>query len=364
MKKTITFFAMGALSIGSYAQTLVSTAPSNRNVIIEEFTGTNCPACPSGHSVLSGILTSNPGKVFGIGYSPTNSSLTGPYNGGLDLTNPFSNSFYTNPYYGNGDGRQMPTGHVNRTKYGGSRKSSTGDWAARAADINMISSPVNVGLSSTYDAVTDMVDVTVEMYFTADVMDAAFVTVILTEDDIITTQSGAGTAADYNHKHVMRANLQNGQWGEALTGTTTQGSLVTMIFSFDNSSTNYVIDNCDITAFVSTGTADNSEILTGSAAGANGGSTAVITQLSANNEIKVFPNPTNGEINITLSENTASGLVSILNLAGQVVYTNDLNLEAGAVLTLQKSDLNLEAGTYFVSFTNESIVATKKLIVQ
>ncbi|MDB4075979.1 hypothetical protein N9529_06420, partial [Crocinitomicaceae bacterium] len=192
MKKTITLFAMGVLSIGSYAQTLVSTAPSNRNVIIEEFTGTNCPACPSGHSVLSGILTSNPGKVFGIGYSPTNSSLTGPYNGGLDLTNPFSNSFYTNPYYGNGDGRSMPTGHVNRTKYGGSRKSSTGDWAARAADINMISSPVNVGLSSTYDAVTDMVDVTVEMYFTADVMDAAFVTVILTEDDIITTQSGAG----------------------------------------------------------------------------------------------------------------------------------------------------------------------------
>ncbi|MFT6982817.1 MAG: hypothetical protein ACJAUD_001587, partial [Crocinitomicaceae bacterium] len=61
MKKTITLFAMGALSIGSYAQTLVSTTPSNRNVIIEEFTGTNCPACPNGHTTLSGILTANPG---------------------------------------------------------------------------------------------------------------------------------------------------------------------------------------------------------------------------------------------------------------------------------------------------------------
>lgn len=362
MKKTITLFAMGALSIGSYAQTLVSTTPSNRNAIIEEFTGTSCPACPSGHTTLSGILTANPGTVFGIGYSPTNSSLTGPYNGGLDLTNPFSNAFYTNPYYGNGDGRAMPTGHVNRTKYSGSRKSSTGDWAARSAAINLLSSPVNVGLESTYDAGTNMVDVTVEMYFTADVTDAAYLTVIMTEDDIITTQSGG--AASYTHKHVMRANLQSGQWGDALTGTTTQGSLVTMTFSFDNSTANYVIDNCDIVAFVSTGTDDNSEILTGSAAGANGGSTAGITQLSANNEIKVFPNPTNGEINIALSANATSGSVSILNIAGQVVYANELNLDAGAVLTLRKSDLNLEAGTYFVSFTNESIVATKKLIVQ
>jgi hypothetical protein len=280
----------------------------------------------------------------------------------LDLRNSFSDAFYTNPYYGNGDGRAMPTGHVNRTKYGGSRKSSTGDWASRAADINMIGSPVNVGLSSTYDAGANMVDVTVEMYFTADVTDAAYVTVILTEDDIVTTQSGA--TGNYTHKHVMRADLQNGQWGEALTGTTTTGSLVSMTFSFDNSSTNYVIDNCDITAFVSTGLDDNSEILTGNAVGANGGSTAGITQLTANNEIKVFPNPTNGDINIALSENAASGSVSILNIAGQVVYANELNLDGGSILTLQKADLNLEAGTYFVSFTNESIIATKKLIVQ
>lgn len=363
MKKTITLFAMGALSLGSYAQTLVSTTPSNRNAIIEEFTGTNCPACPNGHTTLSGILSANPGTVFAIGYSPTNSSLTGPYQGGLDLTNSFSDAFYTNPYYGNGDGRAMPTGHVNRTKYNGSRKSSTGDWASRASDINALASPVNIGLASSYNSVTNMVDVTVEMYFTATVAEAAYVTVIMTENDIITTQSGAGVT-DYTHKHVMRADLQSGQWGEALTGTTTIGSLVSMTFSYDNSSTNYVIDNCDIVAFVSTGTDDNSEIITGNSISANGGSTAGISQLSANNEIKVFPNPTNGEINIALSANATSGSVSILNLAGQVVYANELNLDAGAVLTLQKSDLNLEAGTYFVSFTNKSIVATKKLIVQ
>ena len=60
----------------------------------------------------------------------------------------------------------MPSAHINRTKYGGSRKSTTSQWASRVGDIIALSSPVNVGLSSTYNAATDMVDVTVEMNFT------------------------------------------------------------------------------------------------------------------------------------------------------------------------------------------------------
>lgn len=361
MKKTITMFAIGALTLGSYAQTLVSTAPSNRNTIIEEFTGTSCPACPNGHTVMNDIITANPTTVFGIAYAPSNSSLTVPYSGGLDLTNSFPNAFYTNPYYGNGDGRAMPSAHINRTKYSGSRKSSTGTWADRSTAINALPSPVNVGMESTYNATTDMVDVTVEMYFTSTVTDAAYITVILTEDDIVTTQSGA--TGNYTHTHVMRANLQTGQWGEALTGPTTQGSLVTMTFSFDNSSTNYVIDNSHITAFVSTGTADDSEIITGNAVHANGGSTVGIEKLSLENEMKVFPNPTNEEINITFNGNNASGTVSISNITGKLVYSEELNSNSGSILTLKKSELNLEAGTYFVSFTNNAIVTTKKFII-
>ena len=38
----------------------VSTEVSNRNIIIEEFTGRNCPNCPNGHVVSSGITKVNP----------------------------------------------------------------------------------------------------------------------------------------------------------------------------------------------------------------------------------------------------------------------------------------------------------------
>ena len=366
MKKTITLLAMGAMTFGLNAQNIVTTDVTNKVAIIEEFTGTSCPACPSGHTVMDGILTASPTTVFGIGYSPTNSSLTGPYNGGMDLTNSFSDAFYTNPYYGNGDGRAMPTAHINRTKYGGSRKSSTGDWASRCAGINAEVSPVNVGLSSTYTSGTEMVDVTVEMYFTSDVTDAAYVTVILTESDIVTNQSGAASNP-YTHKHVMRANLQSGQWGDALTGSTNQGDLVTMNFQFDNSSTNYVIANCEVVAFVSTGTDDASTILTGFGVHADGGSGSVagVEDLALNNgDLKIFPNPSDNELNIVLGENTNGSNLSIYTIAGEKVYAQDVNTYAGSVLTFTKSELGLVAGTYFVTVAGDNGSITKKLILK
>jgi len=365
MKRTITLLAMGALIFNTNAQNIVTTQTANRVAIVEEFTGTNCPACPGGHTTLDGILTTNTDRVFGVGYSPTNSGLTGPYNGGLDLTNPFSNVFYTNPYYGNGDGRAMPTAHINRTKYGGSRKSGTSTWASRVAGIIALSSPVNVGLSSTYNASTDMVDVTVEMYFTSTVTDAAYVTVLLTESDIITTQSGA--TGNYTHKHVMRANLQTGQWGDALTGTTNQGDLVTMTFSYDNSTTNYVIDNSDIMAFVSTGTDDASEILSGFQVHANGGSGSVsgIEALAMNQgSITIFPNPTYNDLNILLSENMNDAELSICSITGDLLHTETINATSGSLLTYNTTQMGLSSGTYFVSVLSDNNRIVKKLIIR
>ncbi len=365
MKKIYALFAFGAMTFAVNAQTVVSTTPSNRVAILEEFTGTSCPACPGGHTAATNMLNAYPSQAFAIGLSPTNSSLTGPYNGGMNLTNSFGNAMYTNPYYGNGAGRSMPSGHMNRIKYGGVRKLSTGAWSTKASEVIAMPSPVNVGVISNYNSSTDMVDVTVELYFTSTVTDAAYVTVILTESEIITTQSGAGTAPDYNHKHVMRAALQSGQWGDAVTGATTAGSFVSMSFSYDNSTTNYVIDNSEIIAFVSTGTGDNSEIISGFGVEANGGSgtTASVESLEANGELAVYPNPTTDEINIALPANMQNGTISIASLSGAIVYSNEVN-EGGSLLMLTASELNLEAGTYIVSVSSENGLKRAKLIIK
>ncbi len=364
MKKIYTLFAVGAMTLGLNAQTVVSTSPSNRVAILEEFTGTSCPACPSGHTASANMITSMPNRAFAIAYSPTNSSLTGPYNGGLNLTNSFSDPFYTNPYYANGGSRSMPSGHMNRIKYNLVRKLSTADWATKAAEVNAMASPVNVGISSTYNASTKMVSVKVEMYFTQAVTVPAYVTVLLLESEILTTQAGQ-SLTNYNHKHVLRAKLQTGQWGDALTGATNAGSLVTMNFTYDNSSTNYVIDNSEILAFVSTGTDENSEIITGFSVSANGGSgtTASIEDIEASGQLAIYPNPTADEFQISLGSEV-EGNVSIVSLSGALVYNKDFTAADGSIITLNAKELKLDAGTYLVSVSGQNGLKRTKLVIE
>ncbi|MEZ4688049.1 MAG: hypothetical protein R3B47_18910 [Bacteroidia bacterium] len=87
--------------------------------------------------------------MLAVAYSPTNSTLTGPYLGGTDIRRSFADAFYMNPYYGDGAGRSMPSGFVNRRKFSTTegRKLSVGSFASSATAINAEASPVNMGLS-------------------------------------------------------------------------------------------------------------------------------------------------------------------------------------------------------------------------
>ena len=46
------------------AQNFVSTAPLNRNVLLEEFTGVRCQYCPYGHKVAKGLAETYPDNIF------------------------------------------------------------------------------------------------------------------------------------------------------------------------------------------------------------------------------------------------------------------------------------------------------------
>ena len=51
-------------AFSNYAQTIVSTTPQKKKVILEEFTGINCQYCPSGHAIANTIKNANPSDVF------------------------------------------------------------------------------------------------------------------------------------------------------------------------------------------------------------------------------------------------------------------------------------------------------------
>ncbi|MEL7122493.1 MAG: T9SS type A sorting domain-containing protein, partial [Bacteroidota bacterium] len=80
-------------------------------------------------------------------------------------------------------------------------------------------------------------------------------------------------------------------------------------------------------------------------------------------DLKTFPNPTNGPVNIDLKAfigNTAT--LKVQNLNGQVIYNKNLGLVAQSQ---QQIDLSrLEAGMYLLIIESTGQIATSKLLIQ
>ena len=64
MKRMFTtlFAILGGFLITS-GQTLVTTQPADKNVVLEDYTGIHCQYCPDGDIISTSILDNNPGRV-------------------------------------------------------------------------------------------------------------------------------------------------------------------------------------------------------------------------------------------------------------------------------------------------------------
>ncbi len=247
MKTKITFIVlMIAMSSGLIAQNYVSTDPQNKNAIIEEFTGVRCVYCPQGHTIVHQILETYPGQAFVVGYHPSNSSFCVPNNSSdPDFRRDYPNAFFNTSYCGTNP--FMPGAFVNRKKWSNNeRLRSRGSWLSHTSQIIQEASPLNVGLSSTYDIFADVITITVELYFTETVNNNLTLYVVMSENGLIAAQTGGTT--NYEHFHVFREAF-TAQWGDPINNTS-QGTYLTYEFDFDNATTGYNLLSCELMAFV------------------------------------------------------------------------------------------------------------------
>lgn len=262
------FFALFSLFIatGLMSQNYVSPDPQDKNAMLEEFTGVKCPNCPAGHQVAATILENNPGRAFVIAYHPFNSNYTTPYAGDPDFRRSFGDALYSTPYCGTS--RFMPIAFINREKWANNERiQSRTVWENYVTQILTQASPVNVGISSTYDDASGQLEIAVELFFTSDVNENVRINVALTESGMIAQQSGGGT--NYVHKHVFREAFTE-QWGDLITDPTTSGSYLTFNYTFDNNTMEYDMDKCEVFAHVYDH--DNGLIISGIGADVNHGS--------------------------------------------------------------------------------------------
>lgn len=357
------------MALGSFAQDLTSTAPTNKTAIVEEFTGTSCPACPSGHTAVKTLLAGT-SDAIAIAYSPSNSSLTGPNNGGNDTRRAFANAFYTNPYYDNGGGRSMPSFHVNRKVLSTTpgRKVTTAQMPSEVTTVNGEASPVNMGLESLYDAGNNSLTIEVEMYFTQTVTNTLGLYVLITEDSVDANQSGS-TQVPYYHNHLFRENVSTAQLGDPLGTTTNAMDYATKNYTFDLTTAidPLVIGECHVVAFLYDQT--SGEVLTGISVGAENGSTrtapASVLDLSKSFGLNVYPNPAQSEITVAFdNKDNADINIQVLSIEGKVLAEHSISSPAIGINKEQIDINHISSGNYFLKITQDSKVGISKLQIR
>lgn len=339
----------------------VSTEPSNRNVLIEEFTGRNCGYCPLGQNVVNNIIKNNPGRVFTVNIHSASSLSPTSYPNlntlkGADIANAF------------GDG-SLPQAVVNRSTEKAVGLYTTADkWGPMANEQMQQVAECNIAGAVEINRETRLAKITVEVYYTASVTEENnFLTVIMLQDSIIGSQSGTEYNPEqvignqYCHMHVYRNTITN-KWGDEIKPS--EGPLITKTFKYTIPETlgepNGVpvdLDNIHFLAFVTEKQA-------------SGGKTMPILNVCELKNVEygvsvedmemssydVYPNPANDVITIK-ADNVKQ--VIIYNSLGQMMKSVDCNDNLNEI---NVSDL--ENGMYFLNvIDNEGKMSTNKISV-
>ena len=359
MKKLLLSITICALAVfGLYAQNeqFVPTTPSNKNVVLEEYTGINCGYCPDGHRIANQIASAHPGRVFVI--------------------NVHAGSYAANTYttqFGNALANQTgldgyPSGTVNRHVFSGSVTAmGRGDWTSASNTILNQSSPVNIAARGTLDWTTRELNITVQLYYTANEANSTNkLNVAILQDNVIGSQSGASynpsqqVGNQYRHMHMLR-HLITGQWGEEIN-TTTAGSFVEKTYSYtipDNlGSPNAIaakLEDLQFVAFVAQG---QQEILTGCEVEIeNINMPTLSARVDGVNNVEILDCSTDARVNTTVT-NIGSDPITSLTLQYSVANGTPMTYDwTGNIASLANETIELP--TLTINTNTNQVVKVK-----
>ncbi len=195
---------------------------TNRNVLIEDFTGHKCVFCPNAAIVAKNIEDANAGRVF-IASIHASPGGVGPFQSTdaeypNDLTNPIVINYgqtFENGYNFVGN----PQGTVSRKEFGGVLFQQPGNWSNATSQIlNENELKTNIQAKINYYPTTRGLFLHAEI----DTLNLAStdiaVVVYLIENSFISKQKfPAGvTEDDYDHHNIHRGNIDNLAFGRNL----------------------------------------------------------------------------------------------------------------------------------------------------
>ncbi len=228
--------------------------PQDRLVLIEEATGVKCPNCPEGTKVLKDAEKTYPDRLVIVGEHGGN--LTSPIAGkSKDTFQLKIVELLLNSYFG-GD-PSKPAAAFDRTvlQGGGYFTDSRTLWSTLIAGRITIKPPLNLTVSSVYDASTDAYNITIRGAYTAAVSKKQNLTIMLTQDKIYDAQDSLIYEVEhYEHNHVLREIVSNMIGDPILTDLTSieAGRVFekTLIYKIPAGKGKWKPENMNVVAFV------------------------------------------------------------------------------------------------------------------
>lgn len=225
--------------------------PTDRTVLIEEFTGVGCIRCPDGSIYIKELLAEHEEQLIAISIHA--GEFSNPYPQNLyDFRTDEGNALQD--YLGQPFG--FPTAVINRRKFDGqfSLQVFRDEWAGYINEEKARPPMVNIDIESNFDngSRNATIGVTLDIDESITYPDVRL-TVAFTEDNIVdhqlTPTSSPDTDPDYVHNHVLRGTATPYD-GIPITEDLTIGSQLTKSFTY-SIPTEWKENDVNVIAFVS-----------------------------------------------------------------------------------------------------------------
>ncbi len=186
----------------------IEPATVAKRVLIEDFTGQRCPNCPGAMEKIEELQEQ---------YGADNIIAVGIYGGSFGQTvsgKPYPLTTETgNHYYDKWSISAQPTGMIDRQ----GKNVDVSSWGTAVRTAIQKTTPLTLDVSTSYDATSSTVGITVDAETTNDI--EGTLQVWLVEDNVVSTQineDGKSFNKNFVHNHVFRSAV-NAVDGEAFT---------------------------------------------------------------------------------------------------------------------------------------------------
>ena len=305
----------------------IATQSTSQLPLYEEFTSSTCAPCASFNSgTFTPFITAHPNAFSLIKYQMNWPSPGDPYytaEGGTRRT-----------YYGVSG---VPDLYID----GGSSAMTTSGMATELSTETAKATFFVINITPSYSGTTITVPITIDPYVTGSFK---VYTVVVEK----TTTGNVGNNGETSWTHVMMKMLPN---GSGSTVSFTAGTPYTQTYT-QNLSTTHVEEMSDLQVVVFVQETSTKEVFQSKFAD------VLLTNINESDfeaQIKIFPNPSNGELFVLNAENSN---IEIIDILGKVVYS--------ALLNSNNEQLNLTSlsnGSYLARITNQQNVITRNIVL-